>query len=162
MASQKLTDAEIGSVLSLIFPMSEASCLGLFLEERALQPWFKLLKSSRVIEIGPGLNPIASYFPCGEYVAAEAHTGIDGLTVLRRQPERSAVVVSFNVIDDFVLGAGYELYGEALNSRYACELAEEIKRVMNPFAIILGADATKYLGRPDIPALNFGGVYLPQ
>lgn len=91
------------------------------------------------------------------------------MSVLKQQQDASAVIVSFGVLDDEILGIITEgvmrLFGRGSDvcSRYAKELAHEIKRVMNPFGLIVGTSAAKYMGEPDVPAIRsdprYGGVY---
>ncbi|MBI2137678.1 hypothetical protein HYU12_04120 [Candidatus Woesearchaeota archaeon] len=70
----------------------------------AFAPFFYQLQHHPVVEIGPGEHPITEFFPCKEYTSAENYYPGDGLSVLRKMPDKSAVVFSFGVIDDGVLG----------------------------------------------------------
>ncbi|MEK6886264.1 MAG: hypothetical protein AABW88_00345 [Nanoarchaeota archaeon] len=130
------------------------------MERKELLPFFNELKEHEVLEIGPGNNPINKHFPCKKYSAALGYYPHDGLSLLRKKPSASAVVVSFGVIDDSILGK------KEINKRYIDELVKEIRRVMNPFSIIFGTDAEKYLGKPDVLAIELrpdvGEVYHPK
>jgi len=128
-----------------------------FLIRRGMAKYFDELKSHAVVEIGPGNNQVTEYVACKEYTAAKGSFPNDGLSVLRKMPDNSAVVVSFGVFDDSTLNP----FEKGINLRYAEELAEEVKRVMMPFSIIIGSEAKKYLGKPDIfyEWDRFGGVY---
>lgn len=131
--------------------------------------YLKKLPDYKVIEIGPGKKPVIKDWPCKEYIGVqpfpfEIDTGIDnatfvqedGLTFLRKQEDSSAVVISFGVLDDAVLG----FFRLPLQEQYKQELAGEIRRVSYPFAIVIGAFVDIYLGKANIPsAPYFGGIY---
>ncbi len=142
--------------------MPETSYLELVHDSKELAPYFAELNKHRVIEIGPGRNPITNHFRCGDYSYAESDWPRDGLSVLRKRGDRSAIVVSFGVIDDCVLLDTLTPAREQLTSRYIHELVQEITRVTNPFAIIFGLDAQKYMGEPDLNLVGRGGVYLQK
>lgn len=132
-------------------------------EDRKYEPYFERLKDYDVLEIGPWTNPVNDHFECGSYEAATRSLRKDGLTVLRDKPENSHVVLSFGVMDDNILSP--HQWSKSENSKkYIRELAEQIKRVSNPYAIIYGLHARKYLGEPDIPIPECnpkkGGVFL--
>lgn len=122
-----------------------------------LVPFFKKLSEHKVVEIGCGKDPVKETYPCGEYVEAERFR-LDGLTVLENEDPKSAVVVSFGVIDKSILRMGdHELF-----DCYAERLFFEIKRVSYPFSILYGKDVERYFGKPDISVgerIKGGGVY---
>ncbi len=142
--------------------MSDVSYLGIVHDYKKLAPYFAKLRNHPVVEIGPGDNPITNYFPCKDYIYAEGHYPRDGLSVLRKRSDKSAIVVSFGVIDDTVLLDTLTQAREQLTARYINELVQEIKRVMSPFSIIFGRSATKYMGEPDLDLIGKGGVYLQK
>jgi len=158
----KLTKNEISEVSLEWMHMSDTSYLESFFNSRYLIPYFEELKNHEVIEIGPGDNPINKHFPCKEYSEAHGYPPHDGLSVLREKKDASVVVVSFGVIDDCILMPKHR--NSELLLKYVEELVNEIKRVTNPFSIIVGNSAQKYMGNPDIPTssdwLKSGGVYL--
>jgi len=135
-----------------------------------MAPYWEQLCNHRVIEIGPGASPINRDWKCKEYIGVQPFPcnvkGIgddyvlkDGLSFLREQEDSSAIIVSFGVLDESVLNP-LSIGGE-LGERYINEFAGEIKRVSHPFAIVIGFDASKYLGIPNIfevPA-RMGGIY---
>lgn len=96
----------------------------------------KEVKGRRVIELGnkgcgPGLNvPSTTLLNLGaiDYSGCDPVRNIDGLTFLLRQPDESAVVTSFGVLDEGVLFAGECGIGALLN-RYVDELGKQIYRV---------------------------------
>ena len=166
----KLTDKEIWEVQFLWFPMSHTPQITHFVQrmERLdpFTPFFSQLKNHPVVEIGPGEHPITEFFQCKEYTAAEGYYPNDGLSVLRKMPDKSAVVFSFGVIDDDVLGASSSYTPpkqKQICTRYINELVDEIRRVAYPFAFIHGADTQKYMGQPDVTHYpKDGGVYLAK
>ncbi len=131
---------------------------------RRVAPYFAQLRDHFVVEIGPGTNPITNHFQCKDYISAEASYPEDGLSVLRKMSDKSAIVVSFGVIDDTILLSERNAITSQLTRRYIDELVREIRRVMNPFAIIFGANAQKYMGEPDLDIISpsSGGVYLQK
>ncbi len=144
--------------------MSHVSYLEPIHGMRRLAPYFAQLQNHAVVEIGPGLNPVTNYFQCKDYRSAEASYPDDGLSVLKKMGDKSAIVVSFGVIDDKILRREQNSITKQLTSRYIEELVQEIQRVMHPFAVIFGADARKYMGEPymDIITPSSGGVYFPK
>ena len=168
MQNPRLVDDEICGIQPLWKDMSGISYFESYRGRKRFLPYFDLLSSHRVIEIGPGVHPVNEYYLCGEYIDAAPPYPNDGLSVLRRQPDASAVVVSFGVIDGTILAASFETMSPEktrLLERYITELAEEIKRVMNPFAIVVGLDAERYLGKPHVYCSDgspHGGVYIPN
>ena len=163
MNNLKLMDEEIQAV-QYCWLQIDVPYLDVVLEDDNLQPYFSFLKDHRVVEIGPGKNPIIKHYDCKEYIAALGYYPHDGLSVLKKEDDASAVVVSFGVIDDSVLK---NLPSQkSLSSKYIEELVEEIWRVMNPFGIIFGRDAQKYMGEPNIPVIDYypiaGGIYFPR
>ena len=166
MDAPGLTENEILGVSHYWRGMSYVSYMELALLCDSLQPFFSAMNNHSVIEIGPGINPITSHYDCMEYVAAEGHYPSDGVSVLRKEDDASVVVVSFGVIDDAVLmgTSNPNNAGGVLTARYINELVKEIRRVANPFCMIVGNDALKYMGEPDISTFDFdhgcGGVYI--
>ncbi len=162
--AEPLTEDEIFNVQFLWRQMSHVSYFETIRSMRRLVPYFDQLQNHDVVEIGPGLNPVTNYFQCKDYRSAEAHYPDDGLSVLKKMGDKSAIVVSFGVIDDAVLVSTSTSFRKQLCARYIDELVQEIKRVMNPFSIVLGRHATKYMGEPhmDITIPSFGGVYLQE
>ncbi|MEK6886366.1 MAG: hypothetical protein AABW88_00890 [Nanoarchaeota archaeon] len=159
-----LTENEILTAKRNWNHFSDVSYLSTAMECRELLPFFNDLRNHKVIEIGPGNNPVNKHFPCGEYSAAHGHHPQDELSVLRKEKDSSAVVVSFGVMDDNILSGEREV-----NKNYIEELVGEIRRVMNPFSIIFGSEAEKYLGKANVPAMpdclesspwpKYGGIY---
>lgn len=145
-----------------------------FKGESEIYSYLNELRNHRVIEIGPGGNPVNLSFNCKEYMGVQPHKCFvpniggenyiieDGLTFLRKKPSSSAVIVSFAVIDEDVLGYGNAWSLNDNQIQYIKELADEIKRVSSPYAIVLGSDAEKYLGKANLIDIDFtrmGGVY---
>lgn len=100
-----------------------------------------------------------------KYEAAEGVYPKDGLSVLRKHADASAVVVSFGVLDGSILKSLWRNPRLAsVADRYVAELIEEIHRGMSPFAIIVGNHAEKYLGMADVPheSVDLGGVYFKK
>jgi len=163
MSMNKLTEEELFGVQFLWRHMSNISYLEDAMDFTMLQPYFSALKDYRVVEIGPGDNPVTKHYNCKEYVAAEGYYPNDGLSVLKKEGDASGVVVSFGVIDNDVLIDKSNGVRENLTVRYINELVGEIRRVINPFGIIIGGNVSKYMGEPDIPAIDsdteLGGVY---
>ncbi|MFC1697392.1 hypothetical protein ACFL1H_03605 [Nanoarchaeota archaeon] len=142
----------------------------------SLLSYFEQLINHKVIEIGPGGHPVNKFYPCKEYEGVQPHECYvpniggedyilnDGLSFLREQPDSSAVVISLGVLDTLVLNFNAEY--QNLNYKYIEEFAEEIKRVMNPFAIISSADAGRFMGLPDIARFDdqkyVGGIYFKK
>src|SRR3989338_2939441 len=122
----RLTEEELKAVQDCWINKDEVSFLEVALQSPNLRPHFLALNSHRVIEIGPGKNPVTDHYSCREYFAANDRYPSDGLTVLKKENDASAVVVSFG--------------------------------------IIVGTEAQKYMGKPDIPMVRsdprFGGVYI--
>ena len=140
----------------------EASYLKSALDCNNLHHYFDALKEHDVIELGPGNNPVKKHFACKSYATSHGYYPRDGLSILRKVENSSVVVVSFGVMDDTIL---LPFQGnKQLRLNYIHELVEEIIRVTNPFSIIFGLDAEKYMGAPKIPAIDcearYGGVYL--
>lgn len=163
--AEPLTEDELFNVQFLWNRMPDVGYLEIVRDSEKLAPYFAKLKNHSVVEIGPGSNPITNYFPCKDYTFAEGHYPRDGLSVLRRMGDKSAIVVSFGVIDDYVLLDSLTSFRKQLCARYIDELVQEIKRVMNPFAIIFGRHATKYMGEigePSLGLVGYGGVYLQK
>lgn len=148
-------------------------CANGMIENIFLKPYFEKLREYDVIEIGPGGNPINLHYQCKNYTGVQPHECDvpeiggerfileDGLSYLRKQANSSAIIISFGVMDVDVLKYG-DIFGKNQNNeKYMKELSEEIKRVSNPFAIVVAADATKYMGKAEInPTFDFfGGVY---
>jgi len=154
-SSVDLTKEEIDRVRLKWHHMSHISVLGHVLDLEFLHPYFEALRNHDVFEIGPGYNPVTSHYPCRTYQAADVKHDNDGLSVLRTKSDSSLVVVSFGVFDDDVLGGRHDEMCE----RYGQALGREIKRVMSPFAIIIGRDARKYIGKADVRFVGLGGVY---
>ena len=158
-----LTEEEILSVIGDCSDLSDTHFIDLIIESRNARTYLDALKDHRVLEIGPGIKPINSIFPCREYISATRKKGEDGLSLLKRMEDRSAVVVSFGVIDDTILKR--KMYKHShLKERYLEELIVQIKRVGFPFSIHIGLKVREYLGEPSIPAYNspgnLGGIYL--
>lgn len=164
MTEDKLTEEELFEVQFLWKRMSSVSYLEIVLEDNKLSHYFSDLKNHRVVEIGPGNNSITKHYKCKEYIVADGHYPNDGLSILKKEKDNSAVVISFGVIDDDILKDKLTRAREGLSTRYINELVKEIRRVMNPFGIIIGNNAEKYLGEPDVSAIlscsKIGGVYL--
>ena len=162
--AEPLTQKQIFAVQFLWHQMSDTSYFETVVRMTRLVPYFAQLKHHPVVEIGPGKNPVTNHFPCKEYRSAEARYREDGLSVLKTMDDRSAIVVSFGVIDDDVLLSTRNAITESLTTRYIDELVQEIQRVMNPFAIIFGQDAGKYMGTPAMPIISdeSGGLYFPK
>jgi hypothetical protein len=129
-----------------------------------------------VIEIGPGGNPLNTFLECKSYVGVqpfechvpnvgENYVIMDGLSYLRKQKDKSAIVVSFGVFDTDVLHfpdhKKMGIYDKDKINQYISELIEEVKRVSFPFAIIISADAEHFFGEPEIktPNTEKGGIY---
>lgn len=146
-----------------------------------LKPFLEYVRDHHVIEIGPGGHPLNKFVKCGSYIGvqpfeyhvpgigAENYVIEDGLTYLRNLPDNSAVVVSFGVMDEDVLNytPTSEASRKGLPSRYMKELAQEIRRVSTPFAIVVGSSVSHYMGEPDYAKSDwagreggFGGVYM--
>ena len=159
MITQRLTGEEIFQAQFCWASMEDASYLKSVLDYPTLLPYFLDLRNHRTIEIGSGDNPINNHYPCREYVSAEGFYPKDGLSVLKKEGDESAAVVAFGVIDDCILKS-FSRKREGLAHRYIEELVEEIKRVMSPFAIIIGLDAQKYMGIADVSMDTLGGVYI--
>ncbi len=167
MEKTPLSDEEIRQV-SRYWNDNPLSYLRGALTSRKFLPTFSLLKDHRVLEIGPGANPVNTYFPCGDYESASGIYPDDGLSLLRKQADASAVVVSFGVIDDTILKfRQYLAPRPELLDQYVEEVVTQIRRVMNPFSIIYSLDARHYMGDPDTPTIGegeawikYGGLYL--
>ncbi|MBS3103172.1 hypothetical protein J4458_07050 [Candidatus Woesearchaeota archaeon] len=99
----RLTEEELKAVQDCWINKDEVSFLEVALQSPNLRPHFLALNSHRVIEIGPGKNPVTDHYSCREYFAANDRYPSDGLTVLKKENDASAVVVSFGVIDDDIL-----------------------------------------------------------
>lgn len=141
------------------------------------EDYFNKLRNHRVIEIGPGGHPINLDWPCKEYIGVQPHKCYvpeiggenyileDGLSFLRKQPDSSAIVVSFGVLDEDVLRycSLFNSQATMLSEKYIKEIASEIKRVSSPYAIIVANAARDYLGEPNLiknPSFIIpGGVY---
>lgn len=167
MNTRNLTNEEIFEVQFCWKHMEDTSYLETALESSNLEPYLSALKDHPIIEIGPGNNPVNEHYPCKEYAAAYGRYPNDGLSILRKEEDSSAIVVSFGVMDYCVLkGKGFGLKNSDLSSRYIEELVGEIKRVINPFGIIIGLNAKEYMGVPDVLAFTHwdkvGGVYFPK
>lgn len=77
----------------------------LFRETHREKDLLNTLSDKKVIELGPGLNPFNTFFPCGTYTGVQPHTSYpetqeeyilnDGLSYLRELPDKSAVIISF-------------------------------------------------------------------
>ena len=119
------------------------------INEEAKQFLAKEVKDRKIIELGnKGYRKIdRDYFgrcsnPAGKFLdlGAESYEGCDpkyntdGLTFLLRQPDESAIVTSFGVLEDGVLYLG-SFGGYDLLSRYTAELARQIHRVTPKDAI---------------------------
>ena len=158
-----VTPKEILYVLSHTNGMSDVSYFATATISEEIQQWMLMLKEHRVIKIGPGHNPVNRHYPCGQYIAAEASGGGDGLTVLRKEGDKSAVVVSFGVFDRAVIGGIVPPRNVApLIDRYLHQLVEEVRRVSFPFAVLTGHDVPELFGAPTIQLPGRGGVYLPD
>ncbi len=159
---KKLTNQEIFELQFCWGYIEDASYLNMALKIETLYPFFLDLKNYKVLEIGPGCNPINKYYSCKEYITAYGNYPNDGLSILKKQDDKSLVIVSFGVIDDCILSS----HKNKLTKQYIEELVIEIKRVMNPFSIIIGLDSEKYIGNADINLSNelnnLGGVYLEK
>jgi len=172
--NSRLTDGQIKSLESSWMPGNE-SYSSTYIENihrrEKLTPFFEIMSQERVVEIGPGANPVSNYVSCGEYEGVSPHKchveGVgeryklqDGLSYLREKLDRSSIVVSFGVMDEDVLIYGFKNF--ELSRRYIGELSREIKRVSWPFAIVVGADAKTYMGEADFVRARFteGGVYV--
>ena len=157
---RKITQRDLIALSSGIWRnMTDVSYFDVVKDMRRLRPFFLSLQDKRVVEIGPGNRPVNAHYRCNGYISAPGYPN-DGLTVLSREPARSAVVVSFGVLDDSILGGNASRQGPRdLAKQYIEELVLEIRRVANPFSIIIGLDAEKYVGAPDIEAAGAGGVY---
>lgn len=155
----KITQLELIALASGIWAdMSNVSYLETIKNSSRLRPYFLRLQDHKVIEIGPGNKPVNTLYSCKDYIGAPGYPN-DGLSVLRKVPTGSAVVVSFGVIDDSILGGNLPRQKGELAKRYIEELVQEINRVANPFSIVVGLDAEKYMGAPDISVAGRGGVY---
>jgi hypothetical protein len=162
--AEPLTDEEIRNISYLWRSMSNVSYFETIHKSRRLAPYFAQLQHHPVLDIGPGENPVTNHFPCKEYRSAENYFPQDGLSVLKKMGDKSAIVVSFGVIDDSILLTTRNATLEQLTTRYIDELVQQIRRVMNPFAIIFGQKAQKYMGEPDmdITSPSSGGVYFQK
>ncbi len=165
-----LTRNEIRRAHSLWKEDNESSYLKIALKIKSLQPYFKALKNYRVIEIGPGGNPIINHYQCGEYIPANPGDPrieklSDGLSVLREEHNLGGIVVSFGVLDSSILAnVSYE-EGKNLALSYTSELVDEIQRVISPFGILVGLGTENLFGKPKISMPNFegwGGVYFSK
>ncbi len=160
--AEPLTEDELFNVQFLWNCMPGVGYLEIVHDSEKLAPYFAELKNHSVVEIGPGNNPITNYFPCKDYSYAEGHYPGDGLSVLRKMGDKSAIVVSFGMIDDCVLLDTSSPARAQLTTRYINELVQEIRRVMNPFAIIFGLSAKHYMGESDLDLVGWGGLYLQK
>jgi len=171
MTGENLTDEQIAGLKSEFLNNISSFITGC-IESPNLMPYFEKLVEYRVIDIGPGEEPINDYFKCKEFAGvqpfesfSEEYSGKyiidDGLSHLRKQDDNSAVVVSFGVIDDCILNLGW---GNKLSDQYALELSENIARVSSPFAILIGSSVNKFFGKPDVEPRRglgerYGGLY---
>jgi hypothetical protein len=162
MGCQKLSD-EVIMYLQFDWLKDKTSYLDAALRCDNLLPYFQRLKEYDVLEIGPGDNPLCKHFECKSYESAEGYYPYDGLSMLRKQ-DHSVVVVSFGVIDSDILQTECESRKKNLFEQYAVEMADEIRMVSSPFAMIFGNSAEKYFGAPDVVAVDnfqiYGGIYL--
>ncbi len=89
------------------------------------------VRGRRVIELGDNGNKLNKAFflraGAGAYESIDPKYNVDGLTHLMRQPDESAVVVSFGVLEEGVLYAGFIDEPENL-VRYQKELGKQIYR----------------------------------
>jgi len=158
----KLTNEDIFESQFYWMHIEDTSYLNTALTIERLHPFFSDLINYKVLEIGPGDNAINKYYNCKEYITAVANYPNDGLSILRKQDDKSLVVVSFGVIDDCILCSNKN----KLMKQYLEEMVIEIKRVMNPFSIIIGLDAEKYMSVADIKAMDrwtkMGGIYFQK
>jgi hypothetical protein len=184
--AKKLTEDEIGELVRNEFNnFSHVSGLRIFYDmlphfrQNEIRQYVVMLKDHPVIELGYGKSPLHRLFECGEYIGVDPfsdplvnakgtkirYVKEDALTFLRKCRPSSAIVVSFGLLDNAVLGLP-----DKLNPRnkklmqYREELAEMIRGVAHPFALLYGSDAEKIMGKPDIPLTPgqpIGGIYLP-
>jgi len=160
MALGKLTGDNIQRLKKRWVLYDHLSVVESFRNRKELRHWFNELKNHKVIEIGPGYHPVNELYKCKEYCGVGwgdvSYIKNDGLSFLRIQPDSSAVIVSFGVLEDAVLRS----------EGYANQLSEEIERVSSPFSIICAFDAMKYMGIPNIKAhscaSSWGGIYLDK
>ena len=167
-----VTDKDIKEIEHYWNCFEYCSYLNTALKLKPLVPFLQRLRKHRVLEIGPGRNPITGHYKCREYTEAIARSPLDGLSTLRKMEAKSAVVVSFGVFDAIIL----EPPGESARIRttqraYALELVEEVRRVMYPFGILFGSNAAYYFGDADVRGFEgeekilgrpYGGVYFSK
>ena len=189
-SNKKLTDHDIGDLVMNTFNShAHVSDLRAFndmrphLKNSEISKHLAMLKNHPVIELGYGRSPLYLMIECAAYTGVDPYPYMnnwtfpkppkakfvqeDALIFLRTQRPLSAIIVSFGLLDESILGPLNELDSDRKKRalQYQEELAENIRTVAHPFALLYGADTEKIMGKPDIPFIpshtRLGGIYLP-